>query len=67
MTFTPSREAIAALWVIVFCGIGVALGLRSISDWMVVAAIGLAGLAVLYRLWRSPDQTLSESINSARR
>lgn len=67
MTFTNAREIVALGWVLALCGAGLAGQVSSVSDWIVLGVIALAGLVVLYGLWRPPAQTISERIRNARR
>jgi hypothetical protein len=67
MGITYTKEAVAAIWVLVLCGVGFVAGLTSISSWAGLGFLAVVGLVVLQRLWRNPAQTLSESIGEARR
>lgn len=66
MAFTYAREAVAAVLVLAVGAAGVAVGVTSISGWVVLAALALGSLVILQRFWREPAQTLSESIQQAR-
>jgi hypothetical protein len=46
--------------------VGLAVGITSMSGWLTLAGLALISLVILQRLWRVPEQTLSESINKAR-
>ena len=67
MTFTYAREGIAAVWILTLVLVGLAVGITSMSGWLTLAGLALISLVILQRLWRAPEQTLSESINKARR
>lgn len=67
MTFAYVREGVAAVWLLALFMVGLAVGVTSLSGWMTLAAVALISLVILQRLWRAPEQTLSESINKARR
>lgn len=67
MTFAYAREAIAAVWILILVVVGLVMGITSMSGWLTLAGLALISLVILQRLWRAPEQTLSESINKARR
>jgi ABC-type protease/lipase transport system fused ATPase/permease subunit len=66
MTFKYAREAFAAVFVLTLFAAGVAIGITSISGWIVLVVLALVSVLVVQRLWREPAQTLSESIQQAR-
>ena len=67
MTFTYAREGVAAVWILTLVLVGLAVGITSMSGWLTLTGLALISLVILQRLWRVPEQTLSESINKARR
>jgi hypothetical protein len=67
MTLAYVREGVAAVWVLTLFMVGLAVGITSVTGWITLAAVALISLVILQRLWRAPEQTLSESINKARR
>ena len=67
MTFAYAREGIAAVWILILVVVGLVMGITSMSGWLTLAGLALISLVILQRLWRAPEQTLSESINKARR
>ena len=67
MTFTYAREGVAAVWILTLVVVGLAVGITSMSGWLTLAGLALISLVILQRLWRAPEQTLSESIDKARR
>lgn len=67
MTFAYAREGIAAVWIVILVVVGLVMGITSMSGWLTLAGLALISLVILQRLWRAPEQTLSESINKARR
>jgi len=67
MNFKYPREAVAALWVFALCAVGSAAGVASMVSWVALAGLLLLSLVILQRLWRDPAQTMSESIQQARR
>ena len=54
-------------WVIAVCVAAIAIGIRSVPNWVVVTCIALVPPLVARRFWRAPEQTIAESINDARR
>ena len=54
-------------WPIVVCLAAYALGINSVTNWMIVAALAVVPPLVVRRFWHAPDQTISESIRNARR
>jgi hypothetical protein len=54
-------------WTIVVCLTAFAVGITSISSWIVVAALAVVPPLVARNFWRVPAQTISESIHNARR
>jgi hypothetical protein len=61
------KAALAAAYLAVILGLGIAIGVSSVSGWIVLTVVGLAPAAVLARLWSAPSQTMSESIRQALR
>ena len=70
-TFNMQRDVIkttiTAVWVSAVSAVGIAGNLRSLSAWAVLA--GLATIVPLVMMWRwnDPRQTMSETIQAARR
>ena len=56
-----------AAWAIVVCLVALAIGINSVSNWIVVACLAVVPPLVARSFWRVPDQTISESIRDARR
>ena len=61
------KAALAAAYLAVILGLGIAIGVSSVSGWIVLTVVALAPAAVLARLWSAPSQTMSESIRQALR
>jgi hypothetical protein len=53
-------------WVVAVGVAATALGLTSVTHWVVAAVVAAVPPTVIRRLWRVPERTLSESINDAR-
>jgi uncharacterized membrane protein YhdT len=54
-------------WSIALVVAAIAIGITSVPNWVVVACLAFALLLVVRSFWRAPEQTISESINEARR
>jgi hypothetical protein len=54
-------------WSIAVFLAAIAIGITSVLNWIVVACVAVAPPLVVRRFWRAPEQTISESINEARR
>ena len=67
MVSENSKTLLFAGWAIVVCLAAIALGVTSVPSWMVVACVALVPPLVARRFWHVPEQTISESIDNARR
>jgi uncharacterized membrane protein YhdT len=66
--FSEKRKMLLFVgWAVAVCLVAIALGITSVSDWMVVACVALVPPFVARRFWHAPERTISESINDARR
>jgi hypothetical protein len=54
-------------WSIAVFLAAIAIGITSIANWVVVAFVAVVPPLVVRSFWRAPEQTISESINEARR
>lgn len=54
-------------WSIAVFLAAIAIGITSVTNWVVVAFIAVVPPLVVRSYWRAPEQTISESINEARR
>ena len=54
-------------WAILVCLASLAIGINSVSNWIVVACLAVVPPLVARSFWRTPDRTISESIRDARR
>jgi hypothetical protein len=54
-------------WAIAVFLAAMAMGITSIANWVVVAFVAVVPPLVVRGFWRAPEQTISESINEARR
>jgi hypothetical protein len=62
-----NKTQLFVAWAIVVCLVALASGINSVSSWIVVACLAVVPPLVARSLWRTPDQTISESIRDARR
>ena len=64
---SPNNKAqLFVAWAIVVCLAALALGIHSVSNFMIVACLAVVPPLVARSFWRVPDQTISESIRDAR-
>ena len=61
------KVTIAAAYVVIVVVAGLAWGLTSTSGWIALAALAFLPPAAMLWLWNDPVETLSESIQQARR
>ena len=62
-----NKTQLFVAWVIVVCLAALAIGINSVSNWIIVAAVAVVPPLVARSFWRAPDRTISESIRDARR
>jgi hypothetical protein len=62
-----TKTLLFVAWVIVVGIAAFASGITSVPNWVLVACVAVVPPLVARRFWRVPEQTLSESINNARR
>jgi hypothetical protein len=67
MQLEYTKLAVAAGWMSAVCAAGIAGGLDSLASWTVLAAVAVVPSVVMLWHWHHPGQTLSESIQEARR
>ena len=60
------KATFAALWILVVLGIGFLTASTPLS-WVLILALALLPPMLVAWRWRAPDQTLSQSIQEARR
>jgi len=64
--FSENRKRLLfAAWALVVCVVAIVMGVTSVPYWMVVACVAIVPPVVARRLWHSPDETTSESINAS--
>ena len=62
-----NKTQLFVAWAIVVCLVALAIGVNSVSSWIVVACVAIVPPLVARSFWRAPNQTISESIRDARR
>lgn len=67
MKLDRTKTASAAAWVVVMGAIGLGVTPTSLSGWVAFTGIALLPPAVALWFWNHPAQSISESINEARR
>ena len=67
MSSEKYKTQLFVAWAVVVCLVALAIGINSVSNWMVVASLAVVPPLVARSFWRTPPQTISESIRDARR
>ena len=62
-----AKTLVFVAWSIAVFLATIAIGITSVQNWVVVACVAVVPPLVVRRFWRAPEQTISESINEARR
>jgi hypothetical protein len=66
MLSEKTKTALFIAWSLGVLLAAIAIGITSVSNWIIVACIAAVPPLVVRRFWRAPEQTLSESIHEAR-
>ena len=67
MQLSTIKAFVATVWVLAICVAGFAGSITSMSSWLVLAGVAILPPAVMMWWWNDPPQSLSESIQEARR
>jgi hypothetical protein len=67
MQLLSIKVGVAILWVLAVCVAGIALNANSLSGWTVLAGVAVLPPIVMMWRWNDPPQSMSESIQEARR
>jgi hypothetical protein len=67
MKSDSTKTMLLALWVLTVLGTGLAVGVTALTHWFALGSLALVPVVVARSLWHAPAETLSESINAARR
>ena len=62
-----TKTLLFVAWSIAVFLLAIAIGITSIPNWVAVAVVAVVPPFVARRFWRVPQQTITESINEARR
>ena len=64
---TNYRKSLSAAWIVGVAAVALAANVTTAASWALAAGIAVALPAIMFRLWRAPEQTMSESIQESRR
>jgi hypothetical protein len=67
MTSENVKTLLLATWVLAVCVAAIVIGVTSVLNWIAVAGAAIVPPLVVRQFWRTPEQTMSESIHEARR
>jgi len=67
MQLVPLKGVLATAWVSAALIVGIAGNLNSVMGWTALAGIAIVPPSVMMWRWNAPRQTMSESIQEARR
>ena len=67
MHLEHAKNTFAVLWFLLALALGFAFNVTSPTAWAVLAGLAVIPPVVMRRFWMPPPQTLSESIQEARR
>jgi hypothetical protein len=67
MSSKNAKPLIFVAWAATVSLVALAMGITSVPHWLVVACVAIVPPTVAWSFWRAPEQSISESINKARR
>ena len=67
MLSDDNKTQLFVAWATMVCLAALAIGITSISNWVVVVCLALVPPLVARMFWRTPEETISESIRDAQR
>ena len=67
MELQHTKVAFSAAWILAAAVIAIVAGALSVGPAVLFAGFGLVPVLLIWRRWGGPQQTLSESIQEARR
>jgi hypothetical protein len=67
MTSENVKTLLLAAWVLAVSVGAIVIGVTSVPNWIAVAGAAIVPPLVVRQFWRTPEQTMSESIHEARR
>jgi hypothetical protein len=67
MHLENAKTVLSGIWIMAIGVTAMAAGITQVSHWLVIGGVAIAPPIVARMLWQQPPQTLSESIQEARR
>ena len=67
MQLERTKHLVAVTWILGTVILGLVTGVGTLPGWGLLAAVAFGPPLVMLLLWKSPPQTMTESINQARR
>jgi hypothetical protein len=67
MSSKNAKTLVFVAWAATVALVAIAMGITSVPHWMVVACVAIVPPTVARSFWRTPEPSISESINNARR
>jgi hypothetical protein len=67
MKIISLKAILPIAWIITVTMVGLAAKLNSLSSWVLLTGFAVVPPILMMRRWDGPDQTMSESIQQARR
>lgn len=67
MQLLSIKVVVTILWVLAVCVAGIAVRTSSLSSWAFLAGVAVLPPIIMMWRWNDPPQSMSESINEARR
>jgi hypothetical protein len=61
------RKSLSAAWIVGVATVALAANVTTAASWALAAGVAVTLPAIMFRLWRAPAQTMSESIQEGRR
>ena len=61
------KGIVTAIWILAVCATAIVVNVNSVSSWLLVAAVAVIPPMVMMWWWQDPAQSMSESIQDARR
>ena len=67
MHLEKAKTVLSGIWIVAIGVTAMAAGITEASHWLVIGSVAIAPPIIARMLWHQPTQTLSESIQEARR
>jgi hypothetical protein len=64
MQVTPFKAVLAVVWLLAVGALGAVIPVTTITGWLTIVGFGLMPAILMFRAWRQPSQTISESIQA---